>query len=27
VAHAHQAPPAYRLDHLRREQPGQRHPA
>ena len=22
VAHPHQAPPAYRLDHLRREQPG-----
>src|SRR6266571_9245014 len=27
VAHPHQAPPAYRLDHLRIEQPGQRHPA
>src|SRR5215831_17102280 len=27
MAHAHQAPLAYRLDHLRIEQPGQRHPA
>src|SRR5712691_10930041 len=27
VAHPHQAPPAYRLDHLRIAQPGQRHPA
>ena len=27
VAHAHQAPPAYRLDHLRIEQLGEGHPA
>src|SRR4029450_8535880 len=27
VAHAHQAPPADRLDHLRIAQPGPRHPA
>src|ERR671933_1297983 len=27
MAHPHQAPPAYRLDHLRIEQPGQGHPA
>src|SRR5262249_23754976 len=27
LAHPHQAPPAYRLDHLRIEQPRQRHPA
>src|SRR5919198_5697339 len=27
MAHPHQAPPAYRLDHLRIEQPGPRHPA